>query len=383
MTSALPWKVGVELELLAPVESSRESLANEIARSCSGRVKRIFYPQSEFAPLDNVTVFENLTLGFAVENEAGEVVAKCVDDLTIVDDLDASQEPLAGWYRILSDDQRFLSLVERHCDARADQSTVLEPLARLFDVDLEIVNDGSLTRVSDYRGASIAMAASLPGERHRPCELITAPMTSDRETLIRHYLHLISNLSFTIPVEAATHIHFDGKRLKSAAVMKTLIKIFGRYRSDIKRLVGTNANCRRLGDWPKGIYRVASQEDFSTLDWYEAAKKLRQAGSVKFCDFNLVNLLADNCDKNTFEVRIIPGSMDADFILRTIRLFEVLLKTCVSQQKDDDRHLPGLMDFIAETGLTNEDLEYWKARWETTAKQGKFGFLKVLKISKE
>jgi len=379
MTSALPWKVGLELELLAPAGSSRESLANEIARSCDGQVKRIFYSQAEFAPLDGTTGFENLTLGFAVENEAGEILVKCVDDLTLVDDLDASQEPLAGWYRILSDDQRFLSLIEMHCDAKADQLNVLEPLARLFGVDRQIIDDGPLTRVSDQRGTSVAMAVSLPGERHRPCELITAPMTSDREEQIRHYLTLAENLSFSVPVEAAIHIHFDAERLKSAAVMKTLIKVFGHYRSDIKRLVGTNPNCRRLGNWPRAIYRLASNADFPALDWDEAVKKLREAKPVKFCDFNIVNLLSENVEKNTFEVRVIPGSMDADFILKTVRLFEALLKTCATQQIDVDQRFPGLMDFIAEIGLTDEDMEYWTSLWEAKPKHGKFGFLKALK----
>jgi len=379
MTSALPWKVGLELELLAPVGRSRECLANEIAQSCGGRVKRMFYPQSEFALLGDATVFENLTLGFSVENEGGELLAKCVDDLTLVDDLAPSKEALAGWYRILSDDQRLLSLVEKHCDAKDCQLTVLEPLARLFGVDMEVVNDEPVTRVSDHRGTSIAMAVTLPGERHRPCELITAPMTSDREELIRHYLTLAENLSFTVPVEAAIHIHFDGERLKSAAVMKTLITIFGHYRSDIRRLVGTNPNCRRLSDWPKGIYRLASNTDFPALDWDEAVKKLYEAKPVKFCDFNIVNLLSEDSEKNTFEVRIIPGSMDADFILRSIRLFEAMLKTCATQQIDVDHRLPDLMDFIAQIDLTNEDLEYWKAYWETKAKQGNFGFLKALK----
>lgn len=383
MTSALPWKVGLELELLAPAGSSRENLAKEIARSCGGQVKRIFYPQSEFALMEDATVFENLTLGFAVENEAGELLVKCVDDLTLVDDLDPSQEALAGWYRILSDDQRFLSLVEQHCNATDDHLTVLEPLARLFGVNLETVNDEPLTRVSDRHGTSVAMAATLPGERHRPCELITTPMTSDREEQVRHYLGIAQNLSFTVPTEAAIHIHFDGERLKSAAVMQTLITVFGHYRSDIRQLIGTNPNCRRLGDWPKAIYRLASSENFSPLDWSNAVDKLRKAEPAKFCDFNIINLLAKNSEKSTFEVRIIPGSMDANFILRSIRLFEALLQTCVTQQLDTSHRLPGLMDFIAKTGLTNEDLEYWKARWESTHKQGNFGFLKALRKLKE
>ena len=383
MTFELPWKVGLELELLAPADKSRESLANEIARSCDGRVKRIFYPQSEFALLDDATVFENLTLGFAVENKAGELLAKCVDDLTLVDDLDPKKKTLVGWYRILSDDQRFLSIVERHCDATGDQLSVLKPLADIFGVNLELVNDEPLTRVSDHHGTSVAMAAPLPGERHRPCELITTPMMTEREYQVRHYLSLAKSLSFTVPKEAAIHIHFDGERLQSGAVMKTLIDVFGHYRSDLRALIGTNPNCRRLGDWPKAIYRLASSADFTTLDWPQAVKKLREAEPVKFCDFNISNLLAKDTEKNTFEVRIIPGSMDAGFILRSIRLFESMLQKCLSKQITTNNGLPVLMDFIDELGLSNEDLAQWKVDWKNKAKPVKLGFLKALKKLKE
>lgn len=383
MTSALPWKTGLELELLAPVGSSRETLAKEIAKSCNGQVRRIFYPQSEFALMQDATVFENLTLGFIVENETGELIAQCVDDLTLVDDLDATKGSLEGWYRVFSDDLRFLSLVEEHCDAAADQLSVLKPLALLYGVELESVSDEPLTRVSDRRGASIAMAASLPGERHRPCELITTPLMHNRDEIINHYLAIAADLSFSVPVEAATHIHFDGENLKSAAVINTLITVFGHYRSDLNKLVGTNPRCRRLGDWPKTVHRLVANEAFACLDWSDAVSKLRDTKMVKYCDFNLTNLLSENSEKNTFEIRILPGSMNAEFITRSVNLFEALLNTCVARKITTSRELPGLMEFIAETGLAKTDQEYWQAKWEARASTGNFGFLRALKRLKE
>lgn len=379
MTGAKVWKVGLELELLAPVDGSRKTLADAIARGCGASVKRIFYPQSEFALMQDATVFENLTLGFAVESDAGGELVKCVDDLTIVDDLDATKPAMPGWYRIISDDQRFLSLVERHCDASCDHLSVLEPLAQLYGVDLETANDEPLMRVCDQRGASIAMAATLPGERHRPCELITAPLRVEREETIARYLKLAADLSFKVPAEAAVHIHFDGEALKSAAAMTSLVTLFGHYRADLKRLIGTNPNWRRVGDWPKAVYRLAARADFAELDWPQAREKLRKANPVKFCDFNFVNLLADSTDKNTFEVRTIPGSMDAEFIVTSIRLFEALLKVCVAKKLTPGSELPDLQQFLCETDLGETDLDYWRRRWQANAGQGKFSLLQKLR----
>jgi hypothetical protein len=50
---------------------------------------------------------------------------------------------------------------------------------------------------------------SFESERERPCELVTAPLTSNRDALLKRYMDQPEKLSFTVPVEAATHLHFD------------------------------------------------------------------------------------------------------------------------------------------------------------------------------
>ena len=130
--TAAIWKTGLEIELLAPAGRSRANLAEAIAERLGGKTTRIFYPQSEFSRLDNAPVFENLTLGYDVLGREGELIARCVDDLTIVDDLAAAAAPKPGWYRIVSDDRRWINLAARLCDPSEPAETVLDPLARLF-----------------------------------------------------------------------------------------------------------------------------------------------------------------------------------------------------------------------------------------------------------
>jgi hypothetical protein len=373
MTDSDAWKVGVELELMAPPGRSRRDLADALAAWHGGVARRIFHPQSEFTTLEDVPVFENLTLGFAVETADGSRIASCVDDLTLIDDLASDAPPQPGWYRILSDDLRFLSLIEKTCDPSADAAEVLQPLAALFGTELTCHDDGTVVRVADRQGRSVAMAVPLPGERERPCELVTAPLGANRESRVRAHLEIARGLGFTVPAEAATHIHFDGNRLQNAATIARVISVFGHYRADLRRLVQTNPNCRRLGDWPKALYQAAGASGFDTLSWHGAADRLREAGARKYCDFNLVNLLAARSDKCTFEVRILPGLIEADAVLRAIRLFEALLEYCIGTQATAPRTTPSLTDLIGQLHLPDGDKSHWCGRLQAP-RRSRFGF---------
>lgn len=52
----LSWRIGVEIELLAPRGLSRQDLAEAIARSSSGSVRRYFHPQSELSKVPGAPV---------------------------------------------------------------------------------------------------------------------------------------------------------------------------------------------------------------------------------------------------------------------------------------------------------------------------------------
>ncbi|WP_414586665.1 amidoligase family protein [Scytonema sp. PCC 10023] len=151
---SLNWKIGFEIELMAPLGLSRQDLAELIASVSNGLVRRVFHPQSEFSQVPGTPLFHNLTLGFEVLNQQGSLIARCVDDLTLVEDLDKTQQPKPGWYRIVSDDTRLLQLITGQADPGDPLTKVLKPIASLFATHLE-EGPGGMVRVADSEVSKI------------------------------------------------------------------------------------------------------------------------------------------------------------------------------------------------------------------------------------
>ncbi|MBE9153673.1 amidoligase family protein [Cyanobium sp. LEGE 06113] len=319
------WRLGVEIELLAPQGSSRRDLALVIARACGGCVQPFFHPQEETAHLGASPIADNLTLGFQVIDRSGRLRARCVDDLTLQRDLDKSQPSKSGWYRIVSDDARLLRLIDRHTRAELPLSQVLNPVAELFGGRVETL-PGSVMRLTDVAGQPIAMAVPLPGERERPCELITPPFDSDHALHLGLLLEQARALGFRAPVEGATHLHFDAAPLCSARTMRNLILLLNHYGEILKRTLRTNPLCTRLGGWPPGLIDLVRPEAFASLNWPEARAQLAQIPLTKFCDFNLCNLVKGEPNKFTFEVRILPVILDTASVISSARLLERVLR---------------------------------------------------------
>lgn len=330
--SELNWKIGLEIELMAPLGLSRQDLAESIARKYNGWVHRIFYPQSEPSHVPGTQVFQNLTLGFEVFNSQGDLIARCVDDLTLQNDLDKAQQPQPGWYRIVSDDTRLLQLVNCQSDAVYSLDQVLKPIAALFDTHPE-TGPGGMIRVADNTGNPIAIAAPLPGERERPCELITPPIDINHFQRLEALLEVARSLGFNIPSEGATHIHFDGEALCSARIFANLVNLLWTYGEILKQLVGTNPECRRLGLWDYGLLALVNESDFRELTWEKAKFRLTKLQLTKYCDFNLKNLIHHIPDKHTFEVRIFPVWMHSEPILESAMLMESVLNYAISTPK--------------------------------------------------
>ena len=133
----LNWKIGFEIELLAPKGLSRQSLALAIAHQQGGIVRPFFHPQSEPSKVPENPLFYNLTLGFEAIDKKGKVIARCVDDLTLQDDLKKTTPPLPGWYRIVSDDLRLLQLIKQQANPTDTRSEVLNPIGQLFGTEVE------------------------------------------------------------------------------------------------------------------------------------------------------------------------------------------------------------------------------------------------------
>ena len=322
---SVPWKMGVEIELLAPAGRSRQDLAMAIAAHSGAQVRRIFHPQGEPSKVPGTPVFENLTLGFVVEDARGNVLARCVDDLTLQDGLDGRRPPRPGWYRIVSDDARLLRLIMRHADPAAPLQTVLGPIAELFGTSIE-QGEGGMVRVTDEAGASIAIGAPLPGERERPCELITPPLESAHLDRLESLLAPARSLGFGIPAEGAIHLHFDATPLCAAPAVANLVTLLGLHGETLKQRLGTNPRCRRLGAWPQALFEVVTSPTFVHLAWEDAREQLAQLQLTKYCDFNLRNLVHSIPNKHTFEVRILPVWLHGEKIVEAAALFAAILQ---------------------------------------------------------
>lgn len=345
-----PWPAGFEIELLAPPGRTRASLAEAIAARVGGEVRRSFHEESEPSKVEGTPIFRNLTLGFEVLAGDGGRIARCLDDITLRADLDPRRAPLPGWYRIVSDDARLLRLIEGHCDPEAPLERVLEPLSRLFGAEVE-ASPGGMVRVRDRLGNPVAIGAPLPGERERPCEVVSAPLGAERGEVLGLLVEAARALEFTVPREAALHVHFDGAPLCDARVFRRLVRVFGRYALELRARVGTNPACRRLGAWPEALRGIVDAPGFSELTWPEAQEKLRPLGLSKYCDFNLRNLIHDHPDKHTFEVRILPVVLSAEAIVGSAALFEGLLRWVIeSADAGDDEPLPPLAELLARLG---------------------------------
>jgi hypothetical protein len=356
----LHWKIGVEVELMAPPHRSRRDLAEHLAGG--GEVRPYFLPQSEPSRVSGLPTFHNLTLAFAAHDPQGGLIARCVDDLTLQADLDRSRPPEPGWFRVVSDDMRLLRLAQRHGRADAGIRGAVEGLAALFGVPLQ-EGEGGMLRVLDASGASIAIAAPLPGERHRPCELITPPIDADHAARLDALLGPAAALGFFLPAESATHIHFDGAPLQSATIIQRLVRLLDAWGDVLKALVGTNPRCVRLGGWPDALRDCTEAADFAGLPWSLARQRLQRTKLSKYCDFNLLNLVRDDPDKCTFEVRILPGLMETGPILAAAALLEAILRRArqpVERIPVQPRSRAAAL--LEDLPLDPEARRYWMAR---------------------
>ncbi|WP_432545658.1 amidoligase family protein [Kineococcus sp. SYSU DK004] len=298
-------RAGFEVELLAPAGSSRLDLARDLAARAGGGVHRVFHVDTEGSAVPGVRAFWNLTPGFEVRGSSGELVCTLVDDSTIVDDLDAGAAPRPGWYRVVSDDARLLRLVQRHADPAEGIGSVLDGAAALFGTRVRRVGD--VHRLDDAAGASVAMAAPLPGERERPCEVITPPLAADHAAALEALLAPARAAGFTVPAEAAVHVHLDAAPFRDVAAFRHVVRLFGEHREQLRRTFGTNPRCRRLAPLPPDLAELVRRD---WPDWPSLRAAAARTAVTKFSDVNLTRVLGLRPGPDTLEVRVLAGSAD-------------------------------------------------------------------------
>ena len=319
-------RTGVEVELLAPRGSSRAVLAAELARRCGGSAEPVFHADAEPSLVPGMGRFLHLTRGFAVRRADGEPLCTLVDDITIRAGLDPAAPARPGWYRVLSDDARLLRLVERHARPGADLADVLAPVAALFGSDVEV--HGDVRRLRDTGGATVALAAPLPGERERPCEVVTPPLERDHLARLEELLAPARELGFAVPREAAVHLHLDAGPYREVAAFRNAVRLFGRWREPLRRVLGTNPACTRLQPLPPALVELVDRPWEREGGWPALRAAAAATGLTKFFDVNLVQVLSPAPARDTLEVRILPGALHGAEVVARAALLEALLRRC-------------------------------------------------------
>jgi hypothetical protein len=325
-------RVGFEIELLAPPGATRADLAHAVAAAVGGGVAPTFHRDSEPSAVPGMGAFRHLTQGFEVVDADGRGVCAVVDDVTIVAGLDVRAAPVRGWYRIVTDDPRLLNLLAQVCDPAAPIEDVLTPVATLFGTEVTRADSptrGAFYKVSDQDGASVAMAAPLPGERHRPAEIVTAPLERDHGAVLERMLRPARELGFTVPVEAAVHLHLDAAPFRSPRAFANVVALFSWWREPLRVLLGTNPACRRLGPPPRSLVELVDVLR-GMPSWSEVLGAVPAVDLTKYADVNLLHVIRAPAVKDTLEVRILPGADRAEQIMSRAALVEGLLHRCTA-----------------------------------------------------
>ena len=326
MTAELHRRTGFEIELMAPPGRSRRSLARDLADRCGGRVRPVWHHDSEPSLVPGLGRFLHLTQGFEVRRPGGALLCSLVDDVTLMAGLEPRTPAPPGWFRVLSDDPRLLSLLAAHSDPGGTLGAALDATAQLWGSRVQ--RHGDTYRLDDVSGATIALAAPQGGERERTCEIVTPPLRGDHGAALEELLGPARELGFTVPREAAVHLHVDGAPFREPHALANVIRLFAHWREPLRTLLHTNPACRRLAPLPRPL--VDAVAGLPSAD--DLRKAAADGGLSKFFDVNLTQLLTDTPVRDTLEIRILPGALTADDILNRAGLVELLLDRCEDRE---------------------------------------------------
>jgi hypothetical protein len=338
VTARLRRRIGFEIELMAPPGVNRRTLAFDLAGRCGGTVRPVWHHDSEPSLVPGLGRFLHLTQAFEVRRPDGALLCTLADDVTLLAGLDPAAPALPGWFRILTDDRRLLRLLAARCDPGGSLAAVLDPAAELWGVQAQ--RHGLIHRLNDSGGLTIALAAPLTGERERPCEVITPPLAADHHKALAELLEPARELGFTVPREAAVHLHLDGGPFRRPEALANLVRLFAYWREPLRAVLATNPECRRLAPLPEQLVAAVS----GTPTTEELRKAAEDGGLTKFFDVNLTQVLTDTPPvRDTVEIRILPGGIDAGEIVDRAALAELLVERCL-----DPEPIPAAPDDPAE-----------------------------------
>jgi hypothetical protein len=318
-------RVGLEVELLGPAGVTRDVVASGIAARVGGSVRRVFEHCTE-PPTGRSSrrVWHHLSRGVEVVDAGGGLVCRIVDDVTITTGLRTKPSPV-GDYRIVGDDKRIVRLIGRLASPTASIDDVLAPAAAVFGGSIEPKPDGRRVRLADADGTFLATAMLQTADRERVCEIVTPVIAADHRAALERLLEPARTAGCVVPVEAAVHVHFDGDVFRHAGRFARLVELFTTRRDELRRAFDTNPRCRLLGPLPDELVAYVRSQGFDQLPWAEVDAAIRTMPLSKYCDVNLRNLRDRPRGKDTVEVRILAGSIDAGAIADQVEYLQQLL----------------------------------------------------------
>jgi hypothetical protein len=323
-------RVGIEIELLAPAGSSRFELGRQLATALGGEARPGFHRDTEPSHSDRWPRLHHLSQAVLVTGGQDQPRCRLVDDITIRDELDRLAGPTAGCHRVITDDVRIIRLAQRVLEPGAPIDTVLVPLAKLFATEVTPESRDRF-RVADRGGSTVAMVVPQGAERERVCEVVTAVIDRDHRRALAQLLEPARAAGFTVPVEAAVHLHLDADLFRQGPRFAQLVRLFATRRDWLREHFGTNPRCRRLGPVPDEIVALVDEPGFEARPWPEIEATLAAMKLTKFRDLNLANLVRRTAGKDTVEIRILPGSIDPDAIIdQVVELEDLVLPRTVS-----------------------------------------------------
>lgn len=302
-------KLGYEIELLAPLGQTRESIAESFAKKFQLNMKACFHRESEHLPgIQDLAPYYCLTKGFELYNSSGWQL-RFINDMTIRESIDKSAPDLPQWFHILTDDIRFIDLILCHCDPTSKVDQILLPIAKIYNS--QINNADGIYSVSGNASKLICAAHSQMTDRNRICEIVTSPITDGHHLKLEEIIEQALSIGCIVPKEAAFHIHFDGLAFANTTSLLRLIRYFYIWSDVLKKIIPPNPNCTRLGDYNSQIIDYAFNPLNEKKVFEQTVSDLKQLSPTKYCDFNFNNILIGNPDKFTIEVRAIPMILNA------------------------------------------------------------------------
>lgn len=326
MIAPLHRRTGFEIELMAPPGLSRQTLARDLADRYGGRVHPVWHHDSEPSLVPGLGRFLHLTQGFEVRRDDGSLLCTLVDDVTLLAGLDPRTPPAPGWFRVLTDDPRLLRLLARHSDPGGTIGAALDATAQLWAAKVD--RHGGTYQLADATGATIALAAPQGGERERPCEIVTPPLSAGHGEALEELLGPARELGFTVPREAAVHLHLDGAPFREPHALANVVRLFAYWREALRAMLQTNPACRRLAPLPEPLVRAVD----GIPSYGQLCEAAELGGLTKFFDVNLTQLLTATPLRDTVEIRILPGAITSDEILHRAALVELLLERCLDPE---------------------------------------------------